>query len=588
MASTSDFQSENEIASDGLIDPYCEVCIKDGSVSKVAGYCMTCVEFYCQTCCEFHQQATMTKSHKLLLSREMPKSMEDKPEKYYVCNKHGGEVKDKYCFGHHIIICGLCNSKEHKQCEVQSLEHAYQHLNISEEKLLKVSLVLQMVNALSQSLTTNREDLDKLKVEYLKDGQQYRDKIINQIHQSYQDFTLDVEKIFSEQNENLSNRLLTLDKIGTSVTSGIDSETNDHNDKHNFMAFRDFAEKIQVYEDVIKSPEYVHINIKCNFSFQPLIVSSNPFWKFSVQSSTFLHDTDSLDIDNSCKGFHQDNGKTNAALRGQSQVPTKLTWSGQTNICLDDDEENSCITGLDNTKDGNLLVADANNDKVKLFTPDGFLLSALKLPGKPKAITVINESRAAISMANKKIGFILIRNGKLDFEKKIGIVQEALSIAMYKDDLIIGCEKSLLWPGSLQMIDMEGNILYAGKSRFKYPLGLIARPDSDTVIVADSIQQTVSVLKAFSGEVVKICDAKGKEPLDVTVDDNGNVYVCYKSGEISVWSTDMEEETHLACACEKLQSPYAMVYDCRRSELLITTQDPKNNYNNFIHRFKIS
>ena len=58
------------------------------------------------------------------------------------------------------------------------------------------------------------------------------------------------------------------------------------------------------------------------------------------------------------------------------------------------------------TVDGNMLLTDHRNCKVKLFSPDGTLLSFLEPPEKPVDVAVINKSEAAVSMLNKQFGIL--------------------------------------------------------------------------------------------------------------------------------------------------------------------------------------
>ena len=166
-------------------------------------------------------------------------------------------------------------------------------------------------------------------------------------------------------------------------------------------------------------------------------------------------------------------------------------------------------------------------------------------------------------------------------------------ITNYNNNLIIICNKPMNNPSSVHMIDMSGKILWttATDSKDKNLFGCTwflttcSGDDGDTVIVTDWVRQAITVLDAATGKVVKVCDVKGKTPRGVTVDDNGNVYVCYDSGEITVWLRDMQEETRLS---KYLKFPCAMVYNRRRSELVVASVADHTDYFNFIHRFKIS
>ena len=266
------------------------------------------------------------------------------------------------------------------------------------------------------------------------------------------------------------------------------------------------------------------------------------------------------------------------------------------NVKIPDDTHDCLISGIDITVDGNMMLTDIDNCKVKLFTPDGKLLSSLTPPAGPFDVAVINKSETAVCMKNKQIGIINITDsGHLALKRIIKTKQYAFGISAYNNDLIVTCGTSVARPRSVQMINMRGHVLwttttdYRGKDLFycAWFVTTCSSDDGDAVIVTDHDKQTITVLDAGTGKVVKVCDVKGKKPRGVTVDDNGNVYVCYWSGEISVWSRGMQEETLLTPESEYLQSPWAMTYNRRRSELVLTTGFLDPDYQNFIYRHKI-
>ena len=241
------------------------------------------------------------------------------------------------------------------------------------------------------------------------------------------------------------------------------------------------------------------------------------------------------------------------------------------------------ISGLDVTVDGHLIVSDCWNKKVKLFSLNGKLLSSLKLSEKPWDVAVVDRSTAAVCIPYKcEIAILdLGRRGKLSERKSIRLDREAGGISVYNNQLILAC-----W-GSVIMINMEGRILWSTES---LPQQLFSRAEfltvrsgsgPDTVLVSDSRKQTITVLEADTGKLVKVCDVGGGKPRGLTVDDNGNVFVCYTPpGEIRVWSRNMEERS---LTIHGKLDPVAIVY-CRKRQQLIVT----NYYDNCIYNYKIS
>ena len=107
------------------------------------------------------------------------------------------------------------------------------------------------------------------------------------------------------------------------------------------------------------------------------------------------------------------------------------------------------------------------------------------------------------------------------------------------------------------------------------------------VIVTDWEKRAITVLDVRSGNVIKVCDVKGKKPRGVTVDDYGNGYVCYSTGEISVWSRDMAEKRCLVAGSDRLGYPLAMIYDQRQSQLLVSSDFKDDAFRDFIRSYKV-
>ena len=92
------------------------------------------------------------------------------------------------------------------------------------------------------------------------------------------------------------------------------------------------------------------------------------------------------------------------------------------------------------------------------------------------------------------------------------------------------------------------------------------------------------MLEADTGKLVKVCDVRGRMPRGLTVDDNGNVFVCYPyPGEIRVWSRNMEERS-LTIHGKLEFRPRAIVYCRKRQQLIVTNLFDDN----CIYNYKIS
>ena len=596
-------------ASDELTDPLCDPCFKYGTNRSVAGYCPKCVEFYCQSCLAAHRRMAATERHKILLGSDMPACQADKPVKYRLCDKHDGEDKDRYCFDHSITMCGICLIRDHKQCQVKEVSEASKSFNMSAEKTsfsADVGLLLKHAKETSQSIKSNKTRLEKKKQDILTEAQKQRDELVKKVNQSYQDFSGEVTSLFKDHTSTLSSQQSALDEIVTEITAILQSlqqsSTKKQNDQKQFLELQYLAEKVRLCEDKIKLLNHKHIDVSCtlNTNIHPLILTKNKFGELSLQTAVFQGSTELPIIHYPYTGPRQDPHSTvpGSDARGEHTVQSvKLMPLDTINVKISDDKIDCGISGIDITVDGNMLLADHYNCKMKLFTPDGKLLSSLTPPVEPKDVAVISKSEAAVNMKDQQIGIIdIAESGHLALKRIIKTKQNVVGITAFNNNLIVTCGTFGETPRSVQMIDMRGKVLWTATtdSRGKYLfycaifLTTCSSDDGDTVIVTDRDKQTITVLDTGTGKVVKVCDVKGKKPTNVTVDDNGNVYVCYEAGEISVWSRDMQEETFLITGSDYLQCPFAMAYNRGRSELVVTSNAADTVYRNFIYRYKLS
>ena len=344
------------------------------------------------------------------------------------------------------------------------------------------------------------------------------------------------------------------------------------------------------------------IDVSCtlNTNVQPLTLMKNDFGELSLQTAVFQGSTELPSIHYPYNRPRQHLLCTvpgSGARVGNTVQSVKLMPLEKINVKVPDDKNDCGISGIDITVDGNMLLADHYNCKVKLFTPDGKLLLSQTPPDAPIGVAVINKSEAPVSMSDKQIGIIdIFDSGRLALKRIIRTEQYVWGITAYNNNLIVTCATSNERPRSVQMIDMRGKVLWTtttestGKNLFDNARFLTTcfSDDGDTVVITDWAKEAITLLDTGTGKVVKVCNVAGKKPGGVTVDDNRNVYVCYWSGEVTVWSRDMQAETLLTPGSDYLQCPLAMAYNRRPSELVVTSLADDTSYRNFIHRYKIS
>lgn len=288
------------LSSDTDVDPCCEPCGKRGSPIKPVGYCPKCVEFFCQICLEAHSRLGITARHKIQTGDDMPKSLADKPVKYQICEIHDGKPKDRFCFDHRIIVCGIGSLRNHKECDVKLVTEAHKMFNLSAQRKAfcnDVDVLINYANIAKKSVGDNINKLETDSKSILKEAENYRNKLIKHINESYHNLNADVIKEVKEPIDFLSASQLSFDQIVSDLNSTLQSLQQSVTKKENvlkqFLDFQAHAEIVRLCQDKIKKIDMsiLDIEYKPNNDIQPLVDSCYKFGYVSIQSKPFHCET---------------------------------------------------------------------------------------------------------------------------------------------------------------------------------------------------------------------------------------------------------------------------------------------------------
>ena len=106
----------------------------------------------------------------------------------------------------------------------------------------------------------------------------------------------------------------------------------------------------------------------------------------------------------------------------------------------------------------------------------------------------------------------------------------------------------------------------------------------DTVIVSDGGKESLTLLDASDGKLLKMVDKKGKDSHGITVDSFGNILVCNRStSEVHMYSSDFTKSAILLSKNDLREKPISLAYNWSTCTLYVGYQNNKE-----IDRFKIS
>ncbi|KAH3856387.1 hypothetical protein DPMN_098974 [Dreissena polymorpha] len=118
------------------------------------------------------------------------------------------------------------------------------------------------------------------------------------------------------------------------------------------------------------------------------------------------------------------------------------------NIKMPSESHTSSITAVCALPNGQVLVADGNNYKVKLLNQQYRVVSHLDFRDNPQDMCLITPTEVAVAMSNKEVQFITVSQSQLAKGRKLKLQQYCKGIAHNQGDLYI-CSGTALYKFTL-------------------------------------------------------------------------------------------------------------------------------------------
>lgn len=97
----------------------CVPCSLDDRISDAVGFCINCVEHLCIECVTNHKRIKLTRNHKLLEDKEIPKDSSKFEEMAMLtfCQTHKEREIEFKCHSHDEFVCSMCIRETHRMCK---------------------------------------------------------------------------------------------------------------------------------------------------------------------------------------------------------------------------------------------------------------------------------------------------------------------------------------------------------------------------------------------------------------------------------------------------------------------------------------
>ncbi|XP_052236963.1 uncharacterized protein LOC127848501 [Dreissena polymorpha] len=247
-----------------------------------------------------------------------------------------------------------------------------------------------------------------------------------------------------------------------------------------------------------------------------------------------------------------------------------VTKKSEYNVKVASDKRQTCyISGICSLPSGHTIVADYNNNRVKMFDKDYNLSSDLVVNCNPQDICTISPSEVAVTTVNNTyFKLIRVRNGKLDILNFTKLPHATLGISCHQEELYITSGTALYH------YDLLGNLL---KKLYEDTGGGITvykcafSPDGNWIYVTNFAQNKLITLATDGTLISTFTDPELQGPKGVHVTPTGQVLVC---GIIShtVIQVDREGKKKLATLASEndgLRYPVSVCYNTNTDQMIV-------------------
>ena len=541
----------------------CTPCQKINDPQDAEEWCLQCSEALCRSCTDHHRVLKATDSHTVVQLSELKNFKGPfKHEEISTCHAHGGKKIHMYCVDHNKIACEDCCKEEHRECETLiEIDRVAGEIRNSSEAL-KLLDKLKECNEESECIVVDRartvDKLDAVKGGFVGKIQKVRDEINKVLDE--------LEKIFMEDFDNTHQNVITglNDQIGrchllqkaVNSSMGVLAAVLEHGtDNELFVVAHSMEKELHKYEEVIEKETTnifdIEYEFEINYEIEHVLLALDEIGSVKINKTPVT---------------------VSPFVKKHSKVTTRFDATSAM------DERCAELTGGTFLPGDRLLLVDNANEKLKLFTPDGDLLSELGMSSAPWDVTCLPGGQAAVTLPEDKT--ILTVSGLNDCITPVDqfvISGKCYGIAYsyYEKKLVVACDTPGDGIAVVKVVSLTGEELRNisigedGKSLISRPGYVATNPFNADVYVTDDCNNKVIGITMNGDFRFQHSESYLQLPVGIAADNHGCVYVCGNgSCDIHQMSRDGQRIRLLS---DGLPHPRAIAFDPYAERFLVTS-----------------
>ena len=278
-----------------------------------------------------------------------------------------------------------------------------------------------------------------------------------------------------------------------------------------------------------------------------------------------------------------DDAETKAVLLGR-----KVQSRSRVNVKAGDDKETPYITGCTVMTNGDVVLCDFNNKKIKLLNSSGVLTGNMKLSPWPQDASVLDPSSVIVTLPYKDQLQVVqvypqLKPGRviqLQLDKKDKKYHESdktcWGVAVGKDELYVTCCNIPGGDGEIRVLDLDGKVKRRlgvnkdGSFMFNVPYYITVNSSGEKIFVSDFVNTTVTCMSVDGRVIYTYEDDSFKYSGALLCDSEDNILVCvWRSNNVQVLTADGKRHCTLLTESDGLKIPQSIAYRDNDNTLLV-------------------
>ena len=544
-----------QAASDELFDHVCVPCENEGIVKEAKQYCGVCSEFLCDPCVRHHKKVTLTKSHKVVPAHTISVSSSRRLSIYCGCNNN--KETEYYCENHSDVICSPCKDIEHHKCRttpVQQKSSGYKSSKI-DAILAKSKSLKDKYDRLKQKCNTNKKELVRSKDVCQKEMKAFRKELNDFLDKLEQKMLNELASCEDEKRKQIDQQIATLSNALQMLETDQKILAKSKEDGRNQVMFAAEVQAAKTIRD-------------CESRLTDLEKDVAEL-RLSFEKNKKLAD---LQADVKSLGAIEKETKTGKQGGKIVLLGKHVQSRREVNVRLDDDTYAPYITRCVVMPNGNIVICDRNNDRLKLFDNSWVYQESLTIP-YISCVSVVDPNTVIVTVAGqKKLQYVQVLP-QLQLGRTIQLDSACYGVCVSGDDIYVRCKTSN--GREIRVLGLDGTLkrrVPTDKNSSPYEITL--SPSGEKIFFTDYKTESVSCITVDGRVVYQYRDDNLKDARGIYCDSKDNLFVCdYNSNNVHAISADGKSCGTLLTSRDGLVRPQCIAYRSSDNELIVGCYD---------------